>query len=414
MLTSRQPFVAAMLLVFTWVCAAILVPSRAAAITLPLSEFQTADAAGNSPTTGGFAGADLLVRHRRDGTPLHQIINAYAKFDLSALGGQFVESATLNLHQFHKLNNVNSADLFVARVAEPWDATTSTPTIDQTVVAGTDFSFGNNGAASAGPAVDIDHAIDVTDYVNAWIASGSNQGVRLRIDQDFVGAAFDSTGPDAPFIEATPIANAGLVTQTVIPLNQFQTAADNGESPAASGQFAGPFYVRERANENNPELEVNAFFDFDLSALSAGQVVNATLTLHENHKLNNVNSGDLFLARVTEPWDATTNNPTFDQGVDLAGELFIGDNGNATDGPVVDISFVIDVTDIVSDWLANPSSNHGFRLRLDDAFVGAAFDHDGPNAPVLTITQVSTIPEPTISALLMLSGVALLRRRRRA
>ncbi len=70
-------------------------------------------------------------------------------------------------------------------------------------------------------------------------------------------------------------------------------------------------------------------------------------------------------------------------------------------GPAVDIDFNIDVTSFVQNWQADPSTNHGFRLRLDDGFVGAAFDHTGENAPMLLVTQVidAAVPEPTTAVM---------------
>ena len=57
---------------------------------------------------------------------------------------------------------------------------------------------------------------------------------------------------------------------TALALAEFTTAAQNDtvgdDSPAEAGSFAGAsLYVRERANESNPELEVEAFLKFEIS-----------------------------------------------------------------------------------------------------------------------------------------------------
>jgi hypothetical protein len=201
---------------------------------------------------------------------------------------------------------------------------------------------------------------------------------------------------------------------TVFDSFEFQTAADNGESPATSGQFAGPLYVRERANESSPQLEVQAFLQFDLSGLSDLEIESAILKLHENDKLNSVNSASLFLGKVPYSWDPVTNKPVFDEAA-LPGEFVFGNNGPASAGPAVDIDFEIDVTQFVKDWQADPSSNHGFRISIDDAYVGAAFNETGANAPILIVTQI--VPEPAalvVWALLAAAVVALGRRKLRA
>ncbi|MFC1806567.1 DNRLRE domain-containing protein [Planctomycetota bacterium] len=200
---------------------------------------------------------------------------------------------------------------------------------------------------------------------------------------------------------------------SVLGLSEFQTAARNGASPAPTGsRVAGaPLFVRERANDSDPQLEVRAFLKFDLAEmLTQADAVSATLNLHEFNKLNNVNNAPLYIAAVTEAWDATTNLPSFGQLIDGASEFSFGTNGPANAGAAVDIDFAIDVANIVRGWQADPSSNHGLRIRIGDSFVGAAFDHTGPDAPQLVIEH---IPEPTTMALLALGGIGLVVRRRR-
>jgi len=171
--------------------------------------------------------------------------------------------------------------------------------------------------------------------------------------------------------------------------------------------------VRERANELNPEQQVRAFLKFDLSDLDSGEVLEATLYLHENNKLNSVYNADLLIGRVLTDWDATGGTaPLFSDPV--AGEFVFGTNGEATEGPAVDIDFAVDVTEFVQAWQTDPSSNFGFRLALAPAFVGAAFDDTGDFAPVLVITQA--VPEPSTLALaaLGLLGLSLCGRHRRS
>ena len=188
---------------------------------------------------------------------------------------------------------------------------------------------------------------------------------------------------------------ADLTTTTTFADFEFRTAAADGTSPASAGaQFAGPLFVRERRDGTPTSQMVRAFLKFDLSGLDSGEVLEATLYLSENHKLNSVYSADLLIGKVLNDWDATGGTaPVFSDAVD--GEFVFGDNGPASAGPVLDppILHEIDVTDFVKAWQADPSSNFGFRLALDVDFVGAAFDYTGDYAPVLVITQA--VPEPS-------------------
>jgi len=213
---------------------------------------------------------------------------------------------------------------------------------------------------------------------------------------------------------------AAIITTTTLSSFEFQTAADNGESPATTAAFAGAeLFVRERGNEDNPENEVQAFLRFDLSSLSDDAILSATLNLHQFDRLNTANgNAPLFISLVTEDWSVNgpvPPKPTFNQSggtTTIAGEFQFGDNG-PTGSAATDIDFAIDVTDWVAFWLNNPDDNFGMRLRIDDNFVGAAFDHTGLDAPTLVVEQIF-IPEPSTgtAVLLGMTGLLAVRRRR--
>ena len=270
-----------------------------------------------------------------------------------------------------------------------------------TAIAQTTLNVVDDGGSGANL---VNQSLGLPPTVGSWqihdfTFTPTTNSVQLSFQETSTNSS--SRGPAIDLVSLN--ANPASPTQTTFSDFVFQTAADNGQAPAASGQFAGPLYIRERANENNPELEVNAFVKFDLSDLSNAPITKAELLLHQNNKLNSVNSSPMYLAQVLEDWDPGTNDPTFGQ---LVGEdIFFGDNGAASAGPVVDIDHIVDVTDIVRDWQDDPSSNFGFRLRLDDLFVGAAFDDTGPNAPRLVVTQAAAVPEPTTIALWTIVGL---------
>lgn len=206
-------------------------------------------------------------------------------------------------------------------------------------------------------------------------------------------------------------ANAGLFS-TTLSLGDYTTVDKNGAAPATSASLQGgsnwtggsEFFVRGRANDNNPELEAQLFFLFDLSAIDTSfEFKSAKLEFTQNSKLNAVNSAELFLATVTENWNTTDMKPVFGT-TTISGEASIGDNGPAKAGPAVDRDFSIDLSSQVADWLDGSQANYGLRMRIDDAFAAASFLDGSESGPRLTITQV---PVPAPLALLGLGLGAL-------
>lgn len=206
---------------------------------------------------------------------------------------------------------------------------------------------------------------------------------------------------------AAGAANAGFIT-TILGVDDYVTAARNGDSPAVSAQWGGgtDFFVRGRrggASNGNPQLETQLFFRFDLSSLLDLALESVTLELNQNSKLNAVNSGDLYLATVTEDWNSSGSAPGFNS-TGTADEFVFGNNGPASAGPAVDRSFSIDLTTQAAAWLDGTQDNFGLRMRIEDEFAAASFLVSGENAPRLVVTQV---PAPGI-LLLMGLGLCLL------
>jgi hypothetical protein len=270
--------------------------------------------------------------------------------------------------------------------------------------------------------------VTLTDPGN-FVPSSLNNGNLALVEDDF--ADFSSTQPvewrlygynttasdhavrlDDVTLQGSVSGGQPTVT-TQFAMSDFTTASRRGDSPSTGGWTgSGPLFVRERANDANPEMETRAYLDFDLGGLGAMPIASATLKLHEFDKLNSVHSASLYLAKITDDWDSSTIPPSFG-GTGVTDEFTFGNNGPASAGPSVDIYFDIDVTDIVKAWQADPASNYGFRLRIGDNFVGAAFDDTGPNAPVLLVTQL--VPEPSTLAIsaLGLACLGFCRRRRK-
>ncbi len=381
--------------------------SRVDAITFDSFVFQTAADNGESPAVSGQFNGPLYVRERANENNPELEVRAFLQFNTFGITGTKIESATLNLHQNHKLNNVNSANMSVAQVATAWDPVTTKPTFNQAIVAGTDTVFGNNGPASAGPAVSIDHAIDVTSIVQDWaIDPSSNHGVRLAFAQNaFVGAAFDSVGPNAPTLEVE--FTKGLISQVDLTPAQVTTAARNGDSPD-NDPFGTSLSIRERNGDpgNAPQNQYRAFMQFDLDSLGDAEVLDAQLVLTRESTINTINNPNILLDQVLDDWNTTNDKPTYDQS-----SLQLGILGTALQAGD---EFSLDVTALVQAWKDGSIDNNGFRIRMADAFQALSFFESGANGPRLEVTLFQQVPEPTTGMLALIAAGTLLRRRRSA
>ncbi len=155
----------------------------------------------DSGRTGWAAAGTLFVRDRSVAAEARRA-RCFIRFDLGGIPVD-IESAQLRLHQFNRLNTLNSGDLQLAQVTDSWEAEAgSYPLFDGTGVTNS-FVFGNN--SDFGTAVDAsgfysgtpgvpgtDAGFDVTSIVQAWCdGTASNYGFRISFDQlGNVGAAF--------------------------------------------------------------------------------------------------------------------------------------------------------------------------------------------------------------------------------
>lgn len=172
---------------------------------LPPSEVVLAGFNGNANdpayTPEDFDLSNLSIRSRTS-TRFQTRSQMFFRFDLNNIPAQ-LESARLRLHQFNRLNTVNSQDIELAEVEQAWAASpgnypifASTPVSNARII-GNNSDFGTAIEASGffsgtvGTA-GTDAGFDISDSVDDWISGAStNNGFRLAFaNQGNVASAF--------------------------------------------------------------------------------------------------------------------------------------------------------------------------------------------------------------------------------
>ena len=161
---------------------------------------------------------------------------------------------------------------------------------------------------------------------------------------------------------------------------------DTGGSHAA--EFTTTLYVR--SNGSKQDRRVRAYVEFDLASLTGEPVTGATLRFR-GYSLND-NAGDgyttaLQVLRLTEDWA-----PAADPFAPAAAGTITGPSLTTAGAPTTGADFSVDVTGIVSNWVAG-TANHGFFLRPADLNVnnGLGIKTDGVGAIELVVTQAGTV-----------------------
>jgi hypothetical protein len=150
-----------------------------------------------------------------------------------------------------------------------------------------------------------------------------------------------------------------------------------------------------------------SFLSFNLSGVNRPIAVAKLMLYEPDQDSGNSNhtgyiarpyqNGGVTLHKVLDAWDGNM----YGKSVDAGTAFFDPEN--------LDMYTEIDVTAIVTAWLANPSSNHGFSLRGAEGagdtlkFFGGAGMWEDATPPQLLITYV---PEPASLVLLLSAGLA--------
>ncbi|MFC7337695.1 sulfatase-like hydrolase/transferase [Haloferula chungangensis] len=186
-------------------------------IALSPSELVLAGLNGNATDPSyqpdNFDLSPLTIREREGSNPQWRT-RMFFKFDLSTVPGS-LESASLRLHQFNRLNEVNWEDIELAVVDQAWSDTpgsyplfSSTPVKDATTI-GNNRDFGTaidaSGFFSGTPGTPgSDAGFDVTPMVTNWLSGNTpNHGWRLAFAAPFNGGSAFSKDDDP----ATPDQN---------------------------------------------------------------------------------------------------------------------------------------------------------------------------------------------------------------
>ena len=171
-------------------------------IALSPSEVVLAGNSGNANNPAyqpdDFDVGNFLIRERLS-NEFQRRTEMFFRFDLSSVEGS-LDNARLRIHQFNRLNTVNSEDIELAVVDQAWGSTPGsypvlggiTPVRDETVI-GNNSDFGTainaSGFFSGTPGTPgTDEGFDVTPVVTSWL-SGNNNGFRLAFTEPFNGAS---------------------------------------------------------------------------------------------------------------------------------------------------------------------------------------------------------------------------------
>jgi hypothetical protein len=178
--------------------------------------------------------------------------------------------------------------------------------------------------------------------------------------------------------------------------------AVNGPGSYPTSNFGSSPWISENYAS---ATSVIAHVGFDLSSISPGTVVSATLRLF--HEFNQQNGISFDIYRITGAWAENTlnysNRPT------LAGSPSASFTISDSSAGVIR---TVDVTSLVQGWVNGSFTNHGLAiLRNPDSAAWPYFrskDNSTGPGPTLDITLV---PEPSTMFALAAGAAALLRRR---
>jgi len=137
-----------------------------------------------------------------------------------------------------------------------------------------------------------------------------------------------------------------------------------------------------------PECDFRSLFKWDLSSIPTGATITgATLYLYANANSINGNPGNpdynggsgtanaAWLQRVTSSWAPGTTGWGNQPAVSTSDQIALPQSTYSTQ------DYTVDVTNFVSQWVANPASNYGMMLQLQNEVHYNSLIFGGPAAP---------------------------------
>lgn len=234
------------------------------------------------------------------------------------------------------------------------------------------------------------------------------------------------------FLAAALVSRASAATYT---LGASQTGM--GYS-FLSGMAVGPMFptMIAPANTGTSNHHMTAFLQYDLSGLAGVSSSDITTATARLYLMNNVDAGfganptpehsvSVDFRLVDSAWTGSTltwgNQPggAYDPTTTVPVGAIVGTiSGIDASGVWVEL----DITQVVKNWLDDPSSNFGLRLNqtseVRDGTSTAVFPaiaaQSNPDSSLRPQLVVTTVPEPTVPAFSLLAGAAFLGFRRRA
>lgn len=257
-------------------------------------------------------------------------------------------------------------------------------------------------------------------------------GDTFLIDNVVVGDSF-----------ADVVANPDFFTPVMISTGDGNGADARLQSGASADTNFGATTTLDIKNTTDPAFQRKGIFRFDISGLTPQQISEAVLELTVDGFLGNSSSDEWIFdiyglndGHPGEGWDenavtwnnAPGNDTASGNGV-LAGDVFGGDAlgsfsvlGQGVTGTKVGINSN-DFADLLAFLQSDTDGQVSFLLTRrqseqqgDSNVVHRFYTHENSaeTGPKLMLTLYSPVPEPASASLMLLSGLALLRRRRAA
>lgn len=225
------------------------------------------------------------------------------------------------------------------------------------------------------------------------------KGISMLISKKFLTTVVSTFCLLSIFI--VPNAQAGLITISADYINVSADGDNNSVGTVKTDSLSGNEVIaRERQNQNQQDMLIASFIQFDISWLTAS-IVNSSLFSASFDadfaaRLNGSNNMSVMLGQVGNSWDYSMGSlPLFDfAGLSTNPATLIGNVKTDAFG-----TYSLDVTSIVRDWVNGNTINNGFVVYgKEKVYQGAGFNN--------VALQVE-VPEPTSIAILALGIMGL-------